>query len=604
MSRRPPSCYRSVALVLLVAGIAFFTRLGAAQLWDRDEPRNARCACEMLASGDWVVPTFNGELRTHKPILLYWLMMSAYRVFGVNEFAARFWSAGLAVGTVLLTYALGQRLFGRATATWAGIVLATSLMFNVAAHAATPDSALIFCSTLALVCFAYGVPREEWTPASAESPIARSAAGPLRWPWAVAAYSALGLGVLAKGPIGLLLPLAVWSSFRWWSTADRVGEPARRPEGGSRGRATAAAIGAALRPRLHPTHLARGVWELRPLTGVLLVLAVAAPWYLWVGIRTDGQWLREFLIEHNVGRALRPMEGHRGPTALYYPVAILIGFFPWTAFTIPGLLWLRAQRLANGFPRSFHLLLAWIGIYVVAFSLASTKLPSYVTPTYPALALLCGHFLSTWPVTGAGAARWWPRWSAATLVLVGLVISISLPLAAHRFLPGEERLGLIGVTLCLGGLGAAHGFFQTDWQVGMRWFAATSLLFVLGLFAWVGPRVSEHQRIQELLALAFANGESREVASFGIHEPSWVFYAGQQLPELPGNAPRVALDWLQRDQGRLITTSTHYAQLRAVLPSQVTVLGRIPYFLKDEQLLLLGCASPLTVRDQPPDRRR
>ena len=84
---------RDVLLLFGISGILFLFQLGAAPLWDRDEPRNAGCAAEMLAAGDWVVPVFNAELRTHKPVLLYWLIMSAYQVFGVNEFAARFWSA-------------------------------------------------------------------------------------------------------------------------------------------------------------------------------------------------------------------------------------------------------------------------------------------------------------------------------------------------------------------------------------------------------------------------------------------------------------------------------------------------------------------------------
>ena len=93
---------RHLCWLILLASVVFLTQLGEAKLWDRDEPRNARCAWEMLDRQDWVVPTFNDELRTHKPILLYWLTMSSYIVFGVNEFGARFASAFLAIGTVLL----------------------------------------------------------------------------------------------------------------------------------------------------------------------------------------------------------------------------------------------------------------------------------------------------------------------------------------------------------------------------------------------------------------------------------------------------------------------------------------------------------------------
>jgi len=145
--------WRWLIVVAAIAWLVFFTNLGGTRLWDRDEPRNAQCAWEMLSRRDWVVPTFNGELRGHKPALLYWLIMSAYWMFGKTEFAARFWSAMLSVGSCVLA----ADLIRRHTAGWApllsGAMLATSLMFGVAARAATPDAALIFCVTAALWWF-------------------------------------------------------------------------------------------------------------------------------------------------------------------------------------------------------------------------------------------------------------------------------------------------------------------------------------------------------------------------------------------------------------------------------------------------------------------
>src|SRR5207244_10020 len=90
---RMATAVRHQAAIAAVAAVVLLTNLGSATLWDIDEPRNAVCAREMLQSGDWIVPTFNGELRAHKPVLLYWFMMSAYQALGVNEFSARLWSA-------------------------------------------------------------------------------------------------------------------------------------------------------------------------------------------------------------------------------------------------------------------------------------------------------------------------------------------------------------------------------------------------------------------------------------------------------------------------------------------------------------------------------
>src|SRR5688500_10820068 len=146
-----------------VASVVMLTNLGGPRLWDRDEPRNAGCAREMLASGDWIVPTFNAQLRTHKPVLLYWCIMVSYAVLGIGEFSARLPSALFAIGSVLATYVLARRLFSPQAALWSAIVLATSLMFGVAGRAATPDAALIFFATLATAVYVMGTfqPRGE-----------------------------------------------------------------------------------------------------------------------------------------------------------------------------------------------------------------------------------------------------------------------------------------------------------------------------------------------------------------------------------------------------------------------------------------------------------
>src|SRR5512141_2574915 len=102
-----------VAAILLAGTLVFFTNLGVPRFWDRDEPRNAGCAAEMLERGDWVVPVFSGEIRDHQPALLYWFIMIAYSVLGTNEWAARLPSAFIALGTLLVTYATGRKLFGR-----------------------------------------------------------------------------------------------------------------------------------------------------------------------------------------------------------------------------------------------------------------------------------------------------------------------------------------------------------------------------------------------------------------------------------------------------------------------------------------------------------
>lgn len=198
---------------LLLAGVCcllFFWNLGVPGLWDEDEPRNATCAREMLERGDLIVPTFNGELRTAKPVFLYWLVISAYSVFGVNEFSARFWSALLATGTVLLTARMGRKLYSRRVGLWSGLLLASALMFVVAARACTPDSVLIFFVTTAMSVV--GIEFAKSQSGTVSSPSLEAPRRPSLFS-AIIFYLALGGAVLAKGPVGIVLPAAILGTF-------------------------------------------------------------------------------------------------------------------------------------------------------------------------------------------------------------------------------------------------------------------------------------------------------------------------------------------------------------------------------------------------------
>jgi 4-amino-4-deoxy-L-arabinose transferase-like glycosyltransferase len=586
----PAQTMRHVLLIVLLSGLCFFTRLGSSRLWDQDEPRNARCAWEMYERNDWIVPTFNGQLRAHKPILLYWLMMSAYAVFGVNEFSARFWSAGLAVGTVLLTYGIGVRLFDARTAIWAATGLATTLMFNVAAHAATPDSTLIFCSTVSIALFVCSV---NWlSPRATTVGDGRPACLRLDRRWLAAAGMALGLGVLAKGPVGFVLPVVVWCLFLWWSLYDASVSTATPSTAEANEASWHARIRSRLAPRFRLVYLLNCMLAWRPFLVTSLMLLVAVPWYVLVGQRTEGAWLREFFWQHNLGRAVESMEGHQGNILFYYPASILVGFFPWSALAIPVAIWIAGRwNEAGKFDPRFALLLAWLAGYVVPFSLAATKLPSYVTPTYPALALMVGHFVANWPASSVQPARWWPRWSAITMITVGLLVIVTLAVAAHEFLPGEELLAAIGLILLCGGAACLASFRRWQFTAGMMRLSITSLCFIVAIFGWVAPRVSRHQQINRLLAVAQQLDANAPLASYGVHEPSWVFYAGRTIPLLPGHDPAAVQQLLGRQRGLLITTPAHYDRLRAKVPLDATVLSEVPYFLKGQQLVLVGASS-------------
>ena len=587
----------SLAVILTVATAAFFTQLGGARLWDRDEPRNAGCAAEMLERQDWIVPTFNGELRTHKPVLLYWCIISAYQLFGVDEFSARFWSALLGIGTVLATWALGTRLFSPRAGFWAAIVLATTLMFNVAAHAATPDSLLIFCGTMALVTYVHAVDPPQWTGrATNDDPLPAPAFLPLPRGAAAVMYAFMGLGILAKGPVGLVLPTAVLGMFLLIVTR-KTGETviSSPPTWGQTFRR--------ILPIVAPGHFLRTCWRMRPITALAIAGLIAGPWYYLVGVHTNGEWLSGFFWEHNVSRALDPMEGHSG-SLFYYPVALLIGTFPWSVLTIPVILSTRESWKSGQSVPAVTFLLCWVGVYVAVFSTAQTKLPSYITPTYPAVAVLVGCFLANWQETAPAYAeslktwRGWPAVSALTLAALGFALLVGLPLAAHHFLPGDELLGMIGLPPLLGGVTVFLLLRRQQTQAAVGALAVSAALFAVGLFGFVAPQVSRHQQIERLLQVANRGERPSPLAAYGSQEPSWVFYAKREIPLFRAEDSDRAMEFLREAPERcLITTRHHFQRLESQLPPNVAILSQIPYFLRNDAILLLG-RTPYTAQTE------
>ena len=184
---------------------------------------------------------------------------------------ARFFSAVMGVGTALAAFHLGRILFNARVGLWAGLITASTIIFTISARAATVDSALTFVTTLAFLLFAMGwksVVRRQWCQGSAAvaDPDVRRPipiAQPLSLPYAVPMYACIGLAVLAKGPVGMLLPLAAMGLFLLATNGWRS--------------------------------LFRSAWWMRPFTAILVIAAVAVPWYVAVGFETDWEWPREVL---------------------------------------------------------------------------------------------------------------------------------------------------------------------------------------------------------------------------------------------------------------------------------------------------------------------
>ena len=582
-----PNAGRHYALIVAVAVIVLFTNLGGPRLWDRDEPRNAGCTAEMLARGDWVTPYFNGEVRTHKPVLLYWLMMTAYAAFGQTEFAARFWSAALSVGTCICTYLIGRRLFSAQAGLWAAVILCTTLLFDLAARAATPDATLIFLITLSLTIFVLGAfPKQEDQSNEGAGDVFSDFFRERRLV-VVAMYAAMGAAVLAKGPVGVVLPTAVIGMFLLIMRLPKYEE--KPGESDPAGRfARIYQWGLTLIRPFAPLHFVRTCWVMKPLTAIIVVAVVAEPWYVWVGLRSHGEWLYGFFVEHNLNRATSSMEGHNG-SLLFYPVAILVGFFPWSSFAGPVLIELVTRLRRGDRTAAYVFLCCWVGVIVGAFSLAQTKLPSYVTPCYPALAVLTGGFVANWLAGTQTVGRRWLTASLVTPVIVGSGMVVGFAVLARLYLPGDELLALIGVVPLVGGVVGLWFLYQNRAQRAALSFATMSGALCIALFAIAAQRVDRHQQNDQLLAAIEEAGDDTKVAAYAGLEPSWIVYGDRRIPEFSYDRKAGVAEFLAEDGNLIITTEHHFEQLQAELANDVEVIENVPYFLQDgERLVLVG----------------
>jgi 4-amino-4-deoxy-L-arabinose transferase-like glycosyltransferase len=566
---------RSTGLIVAAtAALVLLPNLGGPPLWDDDEPRNAACSLAMRGSGDWIVPTFNGRLRVEKPVLVNWLHLAGFSVAGVNETGARLSSAVLTIATCVLTAAVAAAAIGPEVGLWAGLVMATCLWTGVSGRAATPDAPLAFFTTLALWLFVRGcrVPGPDglgWRFGGARLPLAS----------AVGIGVACGFAMLTKGPVGLVPPLIALGTFCWWQAAS---DPGR-----------AGPLHARLVASL-PT-----AWRAtRPAVIAGTAIAVALPWYAMVTVRTEGEWLRQFLLVHNLGRFAAPMEGHAGSALVYYPLVLLIGTFPWS---IAWLLVAGHARHSVGGPAradsmGMRLAVCWAAAWIVPFSLAGTKLPGYVWPAYPALALATGAFIAAWIRRRSVANDTWMRVAWACLAVVGIGLAVGLPLAVRHYADSGSWLGLVGAVPLVGA--AAAWAFQSAGRperAAIAW--ATTACGTIGLLVAVAPAVAGHAggTRQLFTAVPAAKAGPVPVASFGV-PASAVFYAGRiapagAVPNLSGPADAAA--FVAENPGGHVVINARFEEAFAMaLPCDYGVLRKSTSFPTLQEVVVFGPTDP------------
>jgi len=479
----------AAAAVVTLAGVLFFYRLGGAGLFDLDEAVFSEATREMVETKNFITPLYNYEYRYDKPILFYWLMASSYSVFGVNEFAARFWSALAGCGLVLITFLFARTVTNRRSAVFSAAILASSLEMLYLAHAAVTDMVLTFLISSSLFCFFLATREPVPEPA-------RKAR------WALWGWAAVAGAVLTKGPIGILLPVGILFLFLW---ADgRLRQATRLLSAGP---------------------------------GILLFCALTLPWYIAESVMTRGEFLRFFFLKHNVMRFLSVNMGHSGPV-YYYLLVLAVGLFPWSGF-LPAAGWSAWRNRKDAFP---PFLLLWIGVILVFFSLSRTKLPNYVAGLFPAAALLVGWWwdrvLSDKEQAGgvrlsAGCGLGLSLLLAAAWASVPFVLEMlrSKPKLAP-YLADAPDIGIYTFLLAVSAALAAAGYFlflkEGKRRTGFGVLVTSTILFSMVLLERVLPMAYRHIQgpLRHLTQVAVDRTPLKApVVVLGLNHPSILFYA-------------------------------------------------------------------------------
>ncbi len=462
--------------LLVLGGGLFFFRLGVPGLMDPDEGRYAEIAREMLVSGDFITPRLNFLPYLEKPPLVYWLTALSLSVGGLNEWAARFIPALSALGGVMAVYWLTAKLWGPGTAFLAAMVTATSSGYFLLGRLLILDMTLTGFMT--------------WGIALAYLAVRNQQRHYLPW-----AYLALGLAVLAKGPVAVVLPALIFLS---WFLAQKQG---------------------------------RGVRQLWHPGGALIFAVVVLPWYILVAWRNPDFWNYFFLQEH-IQRFLAPRV-HAGQPFYFYLGVLVSGFLPWV-FLLPWA-W-RASVSGRPSPEASRdrlFLLLWFGVIFIFFSLARSKLFPYLLPGLPPLAMLVAWALSGDEQSGNFDSLSW-RWSLGVWLLLAWLIFIALIVIAAFFpslwddiafvspYPTAYSLALaIPPILLLAGLLA---------PVNRRYLLVGSAMFLNLLLLLGVERVAETRSPKPLAQVINSRWQADTIiVGFQHYSQSISFYTGQPM---------------------------------------------------------------------------
>lgn len=450
--------------------LVWFYMLGARTLVPTDEGRYAEIAREMAITGDVVTPRLNGIKYFGKPPLQAWMNALTFRLFGLGEWQARLWTGLCGMAGILMVFLAGRRVYNAQTGFTAALVLGSSFFWAGAAHINSYDMGLSAMMAVAL-CAMLIAQRADAAPRAQRN-------------WMLACWAGMALAVMSKGLVGIVLPGAVLGLYTVVSRDWRIWK------------------------RLHI------------LPGLTVFLAIAAPWFVLVSLRNP-EFPEFFFIREHVQRFTSDVH-QRGEPWHYFVPLLILGITPWCGVLAQSLRHGLRETTA-GFNPS-RLLAVWAIFIFVFFSLSDAKLPAYILPIFPALALLIAHYLENAShkaiIIAAGAL--------AFLGAANLVFAYGAPALALRYGGYAPWIRGAAVLLAAGGLAAA-------WLARRARAWALIVLAAAGFFAgqvlMLGhePFGREKAGVGHLAALRAAITPRTPIYGVEMYEYALPFYLGRTL---------------------------------------------------------------------------
>jgi len=479
---------RAVVILIVVCLVSFLPGFFHIPPVDRDEARFAQATKQMIESGDYIDIRFQDEVRYKKPVGIYWLQAGVVRAadaLGVSDAHTTIWLYRVpsligAIGAVLLTYWSALAFVTRRGALLAGLMVAICTLLNIEARLAKTDAVLLLCCVAAM-----GV--------MARAYLTHSTGRDIPWSHAVVLWSALAGGILFKGPLILMV------------------------------------IGLAALALVVADRCARWLMRLRPMVGVLWVLLLVLPWFVAIMSRAGEAFLEESVGQDLLAKIFRGQETHGAPPG-YYLLLFWVTF--WPAAPLAAVAAPAVWRHRREPPLRF--LLAWLVPCWIVFELVVTKLPHYVLPLYPAIAILIAREIERRELSeNPHLTRFTVMWPIFTAVIPAAAVWTVL------YMRGQ----FAWLAWPFGAVGVIFGFYAWrlyDVEGAERSFLRAGVGALCMIFAVLGVAVPLLRPVFPSAALAElienVNCRNPVVAAAGFHEPSLVFLIGTHTRLVDGSS--------------------------------------------------------------------